>query len=100
MRNLKIRQMAAPGSAPGANRTPFRIHSNADNESSIPASAWNGTVSWRRRRPLSWCESIRCADSNAAESSLKENKVRTPAAWHTLLFALVQRGGRESPQQN
>ncbi|XP_064239319.1 uncharacterized protein LOC135277261 [Aotus nancymaae] len=34
----------APGSAPGANRTPFRIHSNADNESRIPASAWNGTV--------------------------------------------------------
>ncbi|MXQ83491.1 hypothetical protein E5288_WYG014641 [Bos mutus] len=23
--------VAAPGSAPGANRTPFRIHSNADN---------------------------------------------------------------------
>ncbi|XP_077840691.1 uncharacterized protein LOC144337686 [Macaca mulatta] len=29
----------APGSAPSANRTPFRIHSNADNESRIPASA-------------------------------------------------------------
>ncbi|CAN0007814.1 unnamed protein product [Rangifer tarandus platyrhynchus] len=24
-------EVAAPGSAPGANRTPFRIHSNADN---------------------------------------------------------------------
>lgn len=54
-RNERLGQSLAPalGSAPGANRTPFRIHSNADNESRIPASAWNGTVSWRRRRPLS-----------------------------------------------
>ncbi|XP_076989763.1 uncharacterized protein LOC143660358 [Tamandua tetradactyla] len=70
------RRAPAPGSAPDANRTPFRIHSNADNgPGSRPLLGTEWCHGGDDGLCLAGCESIRCAGSTAAESSLKEKKV-------------------------